>query len=104
MATSEGIPSSIDIEFLELNDNPYLMKLIAEGNELVEPLLTHDEELEYIDDCNPYVLTVIKGPMTFIADDLDFLGTPWEGHCRPDFKLEKDASDNLLTLLQGKSQ
>ena len=25
MATSEGIPSSIDIEFLELNDNPYYM-------------------------------------------------------------------------------
>ena len=24
MATSEGIPSSIDIEFLELNDNPYI--------------------------------------------------------------------------------
>ena len=29
MATSEGIPSSIDIEFLELNDNPYLKKGIA---------------------------------------------------------------------------
>ena len=27
MATSEGIPSSIDIEFLELNDNPYLVTL-----------------------------------------------------------------------------
>ena len=27
MATSEGIPSSIDIEFLELNDNPYLVIL-----------------------------------------------------------------------------
>ena len=26
MATSEGIPSSIGIEFLELNDNPYLYK------------------------------------------------------------------------------
>ena len=26
MATSEGIPSSIDIEFLELNDNPYVNK------------------------------------------------------------------------------
>ena len=24
MATSEGIPSSIDIELLELNDNPYI--------------------------------------------------------------------------------
>lgn len=27
MATSEGIPSSIDIEFLELNDNPYLISV-----------------------------------------------------------------------------
>ena len=30
MATSEGIPSSIDIEFLELNDNPYLTILVYE--------------------------------------------------------------------------
>lgn len=29
MATSEGIPSSIDIEFLELNDNPYLTITIS---------------------------------------------------------------------------
>ena len=29
MATSEGIPSSIDIEFLELNDNPYNNKKAA---------------------------------------------------------------------------
>ena len=28
MATSEGIPSSIDIEFLELNDNPYNMLVL----------------------------------------------------------------------------
>ena len=28
MATSEGIPSSIDIEFLELNDNPYVIPAI----------------------------------------------------------------------------
>ena len=28
MATSEGIPSSIDIEFLELNDNPYLWPVL----------------------------------------------------------------------------
>lgn len=28
MATSEGIPSSIDIEFLELNDNPYYNGII----------------------------------------------------------------------------
>ena len=29
MATSEGIPSSIDIEFLELNDNPYITNVDA---------------------------------------------------------------------------
>ena len=29
MATSEGIPSSIDIEFLELNDNPYIDNLLT---------------------------------------------------------------------------
>ena len=28
MATSEGIPSSIDIEFLELNDNPYVADMV----------------------------------------------------------------------------
>ena len=37
-----------------------------------------------------------------LPDDLDFLGTPWEGHCRPDFKLEKEVSNKLLTLLQEK--
>ena len=31
MATSEGIPSSIDIEFLELNDNPYNTQGIVAG-------------------------------------------------------------------------
>ena len=30
MATSEGIPSSIDIEFLELNDNPYISYIKSE--------------------------------------------------------------------------
>ena len=34
MATSEGIPSSIDIEFLELNDNPYLAAMSLSSNGL----------------------------------------------------------------------
>ena len=32
MATSEGIPLSIDIEFLELNDNPYFSYTILAIN------------------------------------------------------------------------
>ena len=32
MPTSEGIPSSIDIEFLELNDNPYNSDVVKHQN------------------------------------------------------------------------
>ena len=34
MATSEGIPSSIDIEFLELNDNPYYIIKVKRKNKM----------------------------------------------------------------------
>ena len=43
MATSEGIPSSIDIEFLELNDNPYLV--------LVEPAVRANSRLLHVLAC-----------------------------------------------------
>ena len=79
----------------------YLMKVIAEGDEQARSILTHGEPLsEMIDDCCPYVLTVVKGPMALPSDELVFLGTQWLGHCHPDFKLEKEVSDKLLTLLQ----
>ena len=49
MATSEGIPSSIDIEFLELNDNPYITRvsrlhkiaIAADGYDIFELLQIH---------------------------------------------------------------
>ena len=43
MATSEGIPSSIDIEFLELNDNPYLMQKKLPRFRYERGRLSHDE-------------------------------------------------------------
>lgn len=79
----------------------YLMKVIAEGDEQARSILTHGEPLsEMTDDCCPYVLTVVKGPMALPSDELVFLGTQWLGYCHPDFKLEKEVSDKLLTLLQ----
>lgn len=36
MATSEGIPSSIDIEFLELNDNPYFIAKLQVARQMGE--------------------------------------------------------------------
>ena len=50
MATSEGIPSSIDIEFLELNDNPYIKTnsefyLIRNHIDYLEATNATDEEI-----------------------------------------------------------
>ena len=94
------------VVFIHSEDNKkmlYLMKVIAEGDEQAQPILTHGEDLhELIDDCCPYVLTVVKGPMTLTANELAFLGTAWKEYCRPDIKLEKEVSDKLLRLLQEK--
>ena len=46
MATSEGIPSSIDIEFLELNDNPYYI-LEAYGILLIKRFLLLNQQSVY---------------------------------------------------------
>ena len=79
----------------------YLMKVIAEGDEQMHFLLSHGENPDdSVDDCCPYVLTVIKGPMTLSSDEFVFLGAQWEGHNLPDFKLDKEVSDKLLTLLR----
>ena len=65
MATSEGIPSSIDIEFLELNDNPYvditeeefnkrisnyqdtLTRQFEESHRLETEILSHLKQLQF---------------------------------------------------------
>ena len=51
MATSEGIPSSIDIEFLELNDNPYINHLYRNKNGVISFFLGGElakcKDLEY---------------------------------------------------------
>ena len=44
MATSEGIPSSIDIEFLELNDNPYCINMAHGQAQCYDCLKKHRSE------------------------------------------------------------
>ncbi len=80
----------------------YLMKAIAEGEDQVTPILSHEEELDYVDDYSPYVFTVVKGPVTFTDGELKFLGNPWKDHCQPDFKLRKTVSEKLENMIKNK--
>ena len=53
MATSEGIPSSIDIEFLELNDNPYGMMVAQRvGGPLAKVRFLQGRQVKTIPWCN----------------------------------------------------
>lgn len=70
MATSEGIPSSIDIEFLELNDNPYLNLTVVRLNETTEHDITLHKRtfLFYIGDSYAVAVTrVLNINMSFGA-------------------------------------
>ena len=58
MATSEGIPSSIDIEFLELNDNPYY-----KGTKILEN--KDDSELNNYNKTNK--ITRLVTNLTYVA-------------------------------------
>ena len=61
MATSEGIPSSIDIEFLELNDNPYRKGTpvevhIKKGNVVKVVALKNEETVPYFSRVKQFLL------------------------------------------------
>lgn len=52
----------------------YLMHLVAKGDDHVMPFVNNpEEELEMTDDCIPFVLTNVKGPITCSNKDLAFL-------------------------------
>lgn len=79
----------------------YLMMVIALGDDCA-PFVDDPERLHMIDDCGPYVLSVVKGPLYVKNEELAFLdGLPadiWQ----PDFKLDKDASDALMEMVKNK--
>lgn len=78
-----------------------LMMTLATGDDSL-PYLTHEEETDYVDDCGPFVMTVIKGPVVVKKKDLQFLGDDIEEYSQPDEKLERKVSDQLLCCF-GKS-
>ena len=59
-------------------------------------LFLKESKEEIIDDCSPFVLTVLRGPVIVPAQKLDFLGQLSDRYYQPDFKLQKELSDKLL--------
>lgn len=76
----------------------YLMTVIAKDDDCA-PYVDDIENLYMLDDCSPYALTVVKGPVSVRNEELDFmcaaLGRSWQ----PDFKLEKGVSDDLMDII-----
>ncbi len=75
------------------------MMVIATGDGCA-PYVDDEEELHMVDDCTSYVLTVVKGPVKVNTDELGFLNRALTERWQPDFKLEKQASDALLKIIQ----
>lgn len=75
----------------------YLMTVIATGDDCA-PYVENVEDLHWVDDCNPYALTVVKGPVSVRNEELGFLGTALETCRQPDFKLNQEDSDALMEI------
>ena len=75
----------------------YLMTVIATGDDCA-PYVENVEDLHWVDDCNPYALTVVKGPVSVKNEELGFLGAALETCRQPDFKLDQEDSDALMEI------
>ena len=75
----------------------YLMTVIATGDDCA-PYVENVEDLHWVDDRNPYALTVVKGPISVRNEELGFLGAALETSQQPDFILDKEDSDALMEI------
>ena len=77
----------------------YLMMTIATDDDCA-PFVDDAEELQMVDDCRSFVVTVVKGPVWADNENLSFLGRLSKLPRTPDRRLDKETSDALLHLLQ----
>lgn len=75
----------------------YLMAVVATGNDAAH-FVKDTEYLDCTDDCGPYVLTNIEGPVRAPATGLDFLDGVETDHWQPDFLLSPGTAEKLMAL------
>lgn len=71
------------------------MHTIAIGEDAMLFLENPEEELNMVDDCAPYVLTLVKGPIIVDLQELNFLSNCKIGSCQPEEKLSEDCIAKL---------
>lgn len=74
------------------------MHTIAIGEDAMPFLENPEEEMNMVDDCAPYVLTLVKGPIIVDLQELKFLSNCKIGSCQPEEKLSEDCITQLKDL------
>lgn len=76
----------------------YLMKVIAVGDNCL-PFVDSIDDLQMSDDCNAYILTNIKGPITLSKKAIKFLDNELISDWQPDVPMSKESAYRLKSLL-----
>lgn len=76
----------------------YLMHLVAKGDKSAPYLRNAEEELNMVDDCCPYVLTNVKGPVVCTSKDLSWLSEEKLCSYQPEGRLSDYAVDRLKEI------
>ncbi len=99
-ATEHDLPRKGDdvviFRQLEFKDVLYLMRVIAVGAECDHFVVGDIPEIQ--DDCVPFILTNIKGPVTAVTDDDPFLNALSDLGPIPDVRLPQDLSTRLYRI------
>lgn len=81
----------------------YLMAVVATGNDAAH-FVKDTDYLDCTDDCGPYVLTNIEGPVRAPATGLDFLDGVETDHWQPDFLLSPGTAEKLMALFPSSGE
>lgn len=76
----------------------YLMSVVARGDKC-SPFLTNPDELYKPDDCSPFILTNIKGPVKVDIEKIDFLEDEDFYYGQPETILSDDIAQKLKTMI-----
>lgn len=95
------------VVFIHRNENAdadiYLMHVMATDEDKIGFFIEDEDELHRIDDCAPFILTNIIGPVRVAISDLEFL----DDETIEDYHIEKplteEASERIMNLITDKN-